>query len=164
MTPATLHAWAARHAIPAAAMADLLATLGLGAPAPPPPTAPDSALEDWTQSVVRLEAARLGIYLWRNNVGALKDNRGVPVRYGLANDNSKMNEVLKSGDLIGIRPVVITPAMIGATFGQFVSRECKRPGWKYAGTPREEAQSAWVGLISRLGGDARFAAGEGSFP
>lgn len=118
--------------------------------------------EAHAQSLVRLEAAALGIHLWRNNNGALKDDRGVPVRFGLANDNAAINKVFKSSDLIGIRPVTITPAMVGHVLGQFTAREMKRPGWTYADTPRERAQAAFIHAVQALGGDAAFATGEGS--
>lgn len=113
--------------------------------------------------MVRLEAPRYGVWLGRNNVGALLDKRGVPVRYGLANESKQMNEVMKSGDLIGIRAVLIQPWHVGTTIGQFVSRECKRPGWTYRGDAHETAQANWAALVTKYGGDAKFATGEGSF-
>lgn len=119
-------------------------------------------IEADTLALVKLEASRKGLRLWRNNVGAVTDARGNFYRYGLANETAAMNASVKSGDLIGIRPTLVTPAMIGATLGVFVSRECKRPGWRWAGTPRELAQFAWVELVTGLGGDAGFATGEGT--
>lgn len=111
---------------------------------------------------VRLEASNRGIRLWRNNVGATYTKDGAFLRYGLANDSAAMNRTVKSADLIGIRPVTVTQEMVGYTFGQFISREIKAPGWKYAGNEREKAQLAWAVLISALGGNACFAAGEGT--
>lgn len=49
----------------------------------------------------------MNIKAWRNNTGALKDQRGRLVRYGLKG----------SADIIGILPD-----------GRFLSVECKRPG------------------------------------
>lgn len=115
------------------------------------------------QQLVRLEAAQLGIWLTRNNVGALKDERGIPVRYGLANESKEQNKVIKSGDLIGIRPVVITFEMVGRTIGQFVSREIKHEGWKWKGDKHEVAQLQWATFVNAKGGDAAFATGPGSF-
>lgn len=119
--------------------------------------------ESASQAAVRLEASRLGIKLLRNNVGVLQDARGVPVRYGLANESHSVNAAVKSSDLIGWRPVLITQQHVGQVIGQFVSRECKRPGWKYSGTDREKAQLAWLTLVASGGGDASFCTGEGSF-
>lgn len=105
------------------------------------------------QNQVRLRASREGARLWRNNVGAGKLENGKFVRWGLANDSTAVNAMLKSADLIGIRPV---PIGDGRIIGQFVSYEIKRPGWKYAGTDREEAQLRWRNLILSLGGEASF--------
>jgi hypothetical protein len=156
-----LTAWAIKWGVPAVALADLQNELGLnGAGSIPEDMRGQS--EAAAQAAVRVEAGQKKIRLWRNNVGALQDSRGVPVRYGLANDSAALNKVLKSGDLIGIRPVVITPLHVGATIGQFVSREMKAPGWRYTGTAHEEAQQRWALLVSSLGGDAGFATGAGT--
>ncbi len=154
----TLYAWAARHAIPAAALADLRALMGLG---PALPDAKTGSSEAAVQSRVRLAAARAGIRTWRNNVGALRDDRGVPVRYGLANENAAMNARYKSSDLIGCTPVAITPNHVGATLGVFTAWECKPAGWTYAGTKREAAQLAFLQLVIADGGIGRFVTDEG---
>lgn len=162
--PFALQGWAARWSLPAECLADLLQCMGVGVVPPEPPTpAPPQATEAWSQSVIRLEAPRFGIWLGRNNVGALLDKRGVPVRYGLANESKQQNEVMKSGDLIGIRAVLIQPWHVGTTIGQFVSRECKRPGWVFRGDAHETAQANWAALVTKYGGDAKFSTGEGSF-
>lgn len=157
-----LHEWARRWNVPLEMFRDLQITLGTYTP-PLPAEAPGAGKsEAWAQSVVRLEASEKGVKLFRNNVGVLEDKTGRPVRYGLGNDSPKMNEVIKSGDLIGIRPVVILPHHVGHTFGQFVSREIKAPNWQYTGGGREPAQLAWANLINANGGDAAFATGPGS--
>ena len=122
---------------------------------------PSKKLNEATvQAIVRERfSATTGGLLWRNNVGACKDERGNFFRYGLANDSAKMNEILKSADLIGIRPVVVTQDMVGKTIGQFVSREVKATDWKYKGTKREKAQLNWIKLVEQLGGDASFTNG-----
>ena len=117
--------------------------------------------ESGAQVALRLLASRSGARLWRNNVGAgyLKD--GTFCRWGLANESRQQNLVLKSGDLIGIRPVLITPDMVGTYIGRFVSREVKHPGWHYhPNDPHEQAQQAWADLVTSLGGDAGFSTGE----
>lgn len=123
----------------------------------------DPHSENYVQSLVRLEAGRKGLKLWRNNVGVLTNaETGQPVRYGLANDSKQLNASIKSGDLIGWRPVVITPAMVGTKIAQFVSRECKRPSWSYSATDREKAQLRWAEVVNADGGDACFVTAEGS--
>jgi len=121
------------------------------------------------QSRLRLEAGRNpDVKLWRNNVGVLLDKTGRPVRYGLANETRELNAVLKSGDLIGWRSILVTPADVGRTIAQFMSRECKPEGWTPAPPTNrdkwahEEAQRAWARMILAAGGDACFATGEGT--
>lgn len=99
---------------------------------------------------VQLEATRKGWRVFRNNVGCLMDQRGVPVRYGL---------MVGSGDLIGWRPVTITPEMVGQTLAQFVSLEVKGPRGVVS-----EAQQRWAGMVERAGGLAIVARGEGALP
>ena len=155
-----LNAWAIKWAIPHAAIADLQRQMGMDPP-PPTPQAQDKS-EAWAQSMVRIEASQRGCRLWRNNVGALIDDRGVPLRYGLANDSKAMNQAIKSADLLGIRPVLIRQDHVGQVLGQFLSREIKAPGWRYSGTDHEQAQMKWAELVLSLGGDASFATGPGS--
>ena len=156
MTSPTLLEWQRKHGITADALADLVAIVGLDVPRSTKET-PEARVQD----EARLLASQMGWRLFRNNVGVLKDERGVPVRYGICNDSPAMNKRIKSSDLIGIRPVIITPDMVGSTIGQFVAREVKRGGWKYKGTEHEEAQLAFGTLIIGLGGDFRFWNGEG---
>ena len=111
---------------------------------------------------VRLEASQLGIRLWRNNVGVFTNASGRPVRFGLANDSASTNGILKSADLIGIRPVTIEPRHVGTVIGQFVSRECKASGWKQDNSERTLAQIAWRDLINSLGGDAQITTSVGT--
>lgn len=121
--------------------------------------------ESELQKQIQLDASKRGARLWRNNSGATficehaqtcpHANRQ-PVRFGLGNDSAKMNAVMKSSDLIGITPVVITADMVGQTVGVFTSIEVKRPGWRWAGTKREIAQNAWIEMVKSLGGIARF--------
>jgi hypothetical protein len=116
--------------------------------------------ETAVQAAVRLEAARRGMRLWRNNVGALLDSRGVPVRYGLANDSKQLNQMIKSADLVGWEVVRITPDMVGTYIARVLSVECKPEGWAFnPNDAHEVAQKAWADLINRDGGRALFATG-----
>lgn len=144
----TLTTWAQAWGITDAAVADLRARLCVECM---PESAGMAGSEAAVQQVVRLEAAQKGVVLWRNNSGALQDAEGRWVRYGLCNDSKALNTRFKSADLIGIR-----------AGGQFVAREIKAPGWRYTGTPREEAQLRWLELVRAYGGDAAFATGEGT--
>lgn len=155
----TLSAWAAQWGISSAAMDDLRRRLVSSAPAVPNDDV--AVTENALVPQIRLNAARLGKRLFRNNVGAGKLENGSFVRWGLCNESAALNKSVKSSDLIGISPVLITPAHIGHTLGVFLAREVKRPEWKYAGTPREEAQLNFIKIIQGLGGDARFTASPG---
>lgn len=157
----TLDDWAATWRVHPSALADLRVRLVIQANKD---SQGSIGSESRVQSAVRLEGAQKGLILWRNNVGALPDARGVPVRYGLANDSKALNENLKSADLIGIRPVVIQPGHVGHTLGQFVSRECKESTWRGVrpGDKREQAQLRWAELVCSLGGDAGFCNGTGT--
>lgn len=154
-----LHQWAIKHNVPLDALVELMDIVL--PPVEPPPSKVTS--EAGVQNMVRLEASKLGGVLWRNNVGALRDERGVPVRYGLANDSVQMNKVFKSSDLIGIRPILINESHIGLTIGQFVAREVKAPSWSYKATEHERAQKAFIDFVNVRGGDACFVNGIGSF-
>jgi len=152
-----LYEWAKKHQVSQAALDDLNVIFGLNGG-----HAADGESEAAIQNEIRLEAASKGLHLFRNNVGVLLDVNARPVRFGLANDSKRLNDKLKSGDLIGWRRVVITQEMVGCTIAQFVSRECKRKDWKYSGDARETAQLAWARLVTASGGDACFATGTGT--
>lgn len=155
----TIISWATRNNVSHAALAELQAIFRLDVSESLVTTGNS---ESAVQAQVRLEASRKGVQLWRNNVGVLTDERGVPVRYGLANDSKQLNAVIKSGDLIGWRSVLITPQMVGSMIAQFTSRECKRVGWSYKGDAREQAQLKWAEVLTAAGGDACFCSGEGT--
>jgi hypothetical protein len=154
-----LHAWAQRWGVPYAALHELAQHFGQ-LDNDPPPVAGKS--EGAVQTLVRLEATRKGKRLFRNNVGAGYLQDGSFIRWGLANDSKAVNDVCKSSDLIGISPEIITAADVGYPRGRFVAREIKEAGWQYTGTEREVAQYKFLCLIASMGGDARFATGEGT--
>lgn len=119
--------------------------------------------EAWAQSMVMLEASEKGLHLWRNNNGALKDAKGRLVRFGLANESSGVNEKIKSSDLIGLRPTLIEPWMVGSIIGRFLAREMKEPGWQFnPDDPHQSAQLSFINLVNANGGDAAFATGRGT--
>ena len=154
----TLDEWGAMWFIPPEAMTHLKYHLGMIVTDPQSTTATG---ELDLQNKIRLEASRKGLRLFRNNIGATYDVNGNFIRYGLANESKKLNQKIKSSDLIGVRPVLIDARHLGHTVGQFVAREVKRPGWRYTGSGRESAQLAFIELIASLGGDAAFVSEEG---
>lgn len=159
MPAMNLEQWAIRHGVTHAALADLRDNV-LGH-TPPELIAPHLGNSEAAVQVrVRIAVSRMGWRVFRNNVGAGKLQDGSFVRWGLCNDSAQLNDKLKSSDLVGIRPVLITPMHVGRLIGQFVSLEVKEAGWHYTGTPREVAQNAWLGLITALGGHARFVTSE----
>ena len=153
-----LHAWSIRHHVSIQALDELRILLTSSMPSP---ATAQGASENDVQARVRLAASQAGNVLWRNNVGMLRDERGVPVRFGLCNDSKALNERVKSSDLVGIRRVLVTQQMVGSVVGQFYAREVKRVGWKYTGTPREVAQLRFIETVVTMGGDAGFTVGEG---
>lgn len=160
---ADIIAWANRHRVPLAAVHELLHLMGEGFALPQPDTLTQGFSEAAVTSRVRLEAASKGVILWRNNVGALPDARGVPVRFGLCNESPAMNKEIKSSDWIGVRKRLITPADVGHVFGQFVAREIKEAGWRYDMHDKHQAAQAKFGaIVTSYGGDFAFCTGPGS--
>ncbi len=151
-TDKELSAWAARFAIAPEALAALAELY------PTEPIAPraEPGSEASVVAARRLAASQRGARAWRNNVGAFTDERGNHIRYGLANESAALNKRVKSSDLVGIEPVLITPQMVGTTIGRFFAEECKHLGWQYAGTEREQAQLAFLQLVNALGGRGEF--------
>lgn len=160
--------WAQRHPQAARELEQLTTTVAVdGIDA-------DGKSEAWAQQQVRLAAARFGAFAWRNNVGATPAHIDVtcpncnskhrvdqrPIRYGLANDSHKLNQVIKSSDLILAIPRIITREMVGTKIAQFGAVECKRSGWHYTGKGRESAQQAYLALVQSVGGLATFSMGD----
>jgi hypothetical protein len=146
----TVFDWAAKHGLSQAALTELFGIIDPGHPVGVPgPEASESAV----QANLQLEAARRGGSLWRNNSGACVDQDGRMVRYGLANTSSKINEVFKSSDLIGITPMQIGGQIVGV----FTAIEVKAPGFKGPRSDREKAQNAFLTKVRALGGIGLFA-------
>lgn len=114
--------------------------------------------ESASASHIRLDAAQLGVELWRNNVGAFQDPSGRLIRYGLCNDSPALAKRVKSSDFIGITPVIVTPDMVGRIVGLFTAVETKASDWAFI--PSDEraiAQAAFHDIVKRVGGLAGFA-------
>lgn len=114
------------------------------------------------QQQIRLEAARRGTPLWRNNNGAAQAADGRMLRFGLGNDSARLNKVWKSSDLIGIWPLTITPAHVGMRLGIFYAVEVKMPGFRM--DERARAQQAFGDTVTQHGGVFRFVTSTGELP
>ena len=155
--------WAKKHNISSNALLELKIALGT-IQTESPQSNQFSSSEAAVQNRVRLEASRNGARLWRNNVGAYNPNHppSPGTRWGLCNDSKQMNSIVKSSDLIGIKPVLITPEHVGCTIGQFTAREVKASNWVFKNNEHERAQLAFLNIVISMGGDAAFCNDTGS--
>lgn len=103
---------------------------------------PGSSNEAKVQNEIRLALGRGPIRLWRNNTGALKDQQGRMVTFGLCKGSS---------DLIGWRSLVVLPDMVGQQLAVFVAIEVKDKG-----RPTPE-QLAFIEVVRKAGGLAGVA-------
>lgn len=156
-----LHQWAVKYGVSPIALFELQCLLGEAVPDLPEYRAKhDQKTEAFVQSVTKLRSSQEGVRVTRNNVGALIPQGGTqPVRFGLFNESAGVNALVKSSDLVGWRPVLITRAHVGTRLAQFWARECKRPSWVPGQDPREEAQRAFVRMVNAAGGDAAITNG-----
>lgn len=114
--------------------------------------------ESAAASHIRLDAAYLGVDMWRNNNGAFQDATGRWVRYGLCNESAAQAKLVKSSDLIGVTPVTITPDMVGQVIGVFTAVETKPTGWHLIPSDdRGLAQQKFHDIVKKAGGFAGFA-------
>jgi hypothetical protein len=94
--------------------------------------------EQELQQRIRLELGRGPVRLWRNNVGALRDQRGRLVSYGLCPGSS---------DLIGLRRLRVAPEHLGQELAVFCALEIK----SQQGRPTAE-QQRFLALVQAMGG------------
>jgi hypothetical protein len=112
-------------------------------------------------ATVLIEATQKGWRLFRNSVGLAwagraaqgKNAEGARVAILEAPRRIAYGLAVGSSDLVGWRPVVITPDMVGKTIAQFVSVECKTKA--YGKTTPE--QDTWMDNVAQAGGAAFLA-------
>lgn len=104
---------------------------------------PGPSNEGRVQNAIRLALGRGLVRLFRNNTGALKDQHGRMVTFGLCKGSS---------DLIGWRTVTITPEHVGRQLAVFVAIEVKDRG---RATPEQQAFLDAVVTLGGLAGIAR---------
>lgn len=115
--------------------------------------------ESAVTSKIRLAAAQLNTPLWRNNCGGFYDERGRFVRYGLGSEAK-----LASSDFIGIRPVLITPEMVGQVLGVFTAVEMKAENWHFNKNDKHLLQQKhFIDTVQQYGGMAGFATSVNDF-
>lgn len=115
--------------------------------------------EQESQLEVRLAAAPLNMRLLRNNRGALTDQTGRLIRFGLGHESSKDKDFLSS-DLIGATVVEITPEMVGKKVAILTAVEVKPKGFKirqFKPGTREDGQLKFLQWVVSMGGFAGFA-------
>src|SRR3990167_1538414 len=96
--------------------------------------------------LIQVALSELGVRLFRNNVGALKDKSGRWVQFGLCPGSS---------DLVGWRTITVTPAMVGKKVAIFCAIEVKGKGSK-THPKRLEEQKRFIEPVSMSGGLAMF--------
>jgi len=113
--------------------------------------------ESGVTSHIRLDAAKQGVLLLRNNSGAYKDEYGHFIRYGLGSFIPEKDKKASS-DYIGPTPVLITPEMVGKVLGVFTAVEIKHEDWKFLHSDKRALyQQNFHDMIKQHGGFAGFA-------
>ncbi len=90
---------------------------------------------------VRLACSRGDVRLWRNQCGALEDETGRWVQFGVASPGGS--------DLLGWRTVTITPDMVGQRFARFLAIETKAQRGRLT-----EEQRNFIAAVRAAGGIA----------
>lgn len=90
---------------------------------------------------IQKRASKLGMRLWRNNVGTYQTKDGSWIRYGLQNPGGS--------DLIGWTPVKISDSMVGKTLPVFTAIEVKTETGKAS-----DEQLNFIKRITENGGPA----------
>lgn len=94
--------------------------------------------------LLMLSASKLGLRLFRNNVGALQDKKGSWIKYGVCNPGGS--------DLIGWSEVQVTPQMVGKTVCIFTAVEAKSETGRLS-----QHQKAFLDAVKAAGGVAIIA-------
>lgn len=112
--------------------------------------------EGKVQDDVEVLASSFFSRLLRNNSGALFNDLGTMVRYGLGNISAKFNKKNKSSDLIGWTTITITPDMVGRKVAIFTAIEIKPETFKINPPYRDDstpwAQERFVYQVREAGG------------
>ena len=131
--------------------------------------------ESQVQQEIMIEAAKHGITLTRNNVGAgqyIDENTGNTsyVRFGLFNESRDKNRKMKSSDLFGLWPGVSHRWVDGPNGRAYfwsavpIFIEVKKEGWVFnPKNKREIAQRNFIEFVKEKGAVAGFCQSVGDF-
>lgn len=97
--------------------------------------------ESTIQARLRLFAQRLGVFLFRNNVGQYRTENGAVIRYGVCNPGGS--------DLIGWTEHMVTPLDVGRKVAVFTAIETKNERGRVTA-----AQINFLSQVKRAGGIA----------
>ena len=97
--------------------------------------------EAYVQNKIRLAVGSGNVRLFRNNTGALMDQQGRLVKFGLC---------MGSSDLIGFKTITITPDMVGSKIAVFSAIEVKDKG------KATDDQKKFINIIKKAGGLAEL--------
>jgi hypothetical protein len=103
------------------------------------------------QRRIMVRLSRQGVTIFRNNTGVAIFPDGSRVAYGLCPGSS---------DLIGWKPVTVTPDMVGKRLAVFVAVEVKPPGPIRGDKKRLEAQRNFLNAVKTAGGISGIAQSE----
>ena len=110
---------------------------------------PESEVDSLT--VKKIGGPKKPSRLFRNNTGALYNNKGQLVKYGL---------FIGSSDRIGLTKIKITPDMVGREIGVFTALEMKHSHWNppKSGKAKKhyDEQKDFIDIIKRFKGIAGF--------
>lgn len=95
---------------------------------------------------IQIQGCKIGLKLFRNNVGNFELSDGRRVQVGLCPGSS---------DLIGWKPIVITQKMVGNKIAVFVALEVKKPGSR-TDKDRLILQGNFIEVVKADGGIAGF--------
>lgn len=88
------------------------------------------------QNRIMIKMSQKGYLIWRNQVGLFKTLDGRTVNIGIKG----------SSDLMAIKPIVITPEMVGQKLAVFVAVEVKTATGR-----QSEPQKKWQKAVEKLG-------------
>lgn len=108
--------------------------------------------------LIQLDLSIADTRLFRNNVGHAWQGKHFTIHDGKLVSGVARNIAFGLGegssDLIGLRSLVITPAMVGRRVAVFTAIEGKRPSGKIKVTAEQES---FIAMVNRMGGQAGVA-------